>query len=118
MVSSVPVDWDYRGVTFNGFSGMTGVAQDPEDGTIEPVVGWFVTHILPKSKWRRLEDVRKEIQAMLLGHKTKTGAKVVADTWPWHVRLETLRGEQTSLEKYLSDEETVELAGSLTPAHG
>jgi len=49
VISSVPVDWDYHDEVFNlNFrAGITGVSQDPSDGTLAPVMSWFVTHVLP-----------------------------------------------------------------------
>ena len=48
IISSVPADWDYHGEVFNlnFLAGITGVSQDPSDGTLTPVMSWFVTHDL------------------------------------------------------------------------
>ena len=107
ILSSVPVEWIYLGETFNMnfHAGITGVAQDPTDGTLMPVVGWFVAHSPPKSKYERLKKVKDEIRALLLGHKDEAAAQVVDKMQPWYARVETLRAEQTRLEEELAKEQ-------------
>jgi hypothetical protein len=43
-LSSVPVVWNYMGAPFpmHFHAGFRGVHQE-EDGTIKPIVGWYVT---------------------------------------------------------------------------
>jgi Domain of unknown function (DUF4419) len=43
-LSSVPVVWNYLGTTFplHFHAGFRGVQQE-EDGTIKPIIGWYVT---------------------------------------------------------------------------
>jgi len=49
IVSSVPVDWNYYGsdINLDFHAGMTGVTQDSYNGTLGPVVGWYVTQSPP-----------------------------------------------------------------------
>ena len=76
LVSTVPVDWKYHGVTFDmDFSaGVTGVSQD-EDGTLAPVVGWYVTHTPPKPAAERLVEVSEEIDALFRGHANEASVE-------------------------------------------
>lgn len=106
IVSSAPVDWDYLGTKFNMdfHAGIIGVTQSETDGTLTPVVGWFVTHSPPKSTRERLKDVQEEVEALLVGHKEEAAAHVVDTTQPWYIRVETLRAEQAQLESKLAEE--------------
>jgi hypothetical protein len=100
LVSTVPVDWDYHGVTFNmDFSaGISGISQD-EDGTLAPVVGWYVTHTPPMPASERLAEVKDEIDALHRGHADEASGDEVDATQPWYQRVQVLREEQAKLEK-------------------
>lgn len=69
-ISSAPVDWEYYGNSFNlhFHAGITGFTQDPDDGTLTPLIGWYVTHDPPKDPDMRLEEVKEEIKVLLKGH--------------------------------------------------
>mmetsp|Transcript_24375 Transcript_24375/g.51706 ORF Transcript_24375/g.51706 Transcript_24375/m.51706 type:complete len:544 (-) Transcript_24375:781-2412(-) len=100
IVSSAPVDWDYYGVThdLHFHSGITGYTQDPNDGTLAPLIGWYVTHDLPKDPDMRLEKVKQEIEALIKGHEAEARAVPLDKDAPWYVRVQTLYLEQLSLE--------------------
>lgn len=101
IVSSAPVDWNYFGTTYDldFHAGITGFGQDPSEGTIRPVVGWYVTHAPPKPADERLEDVKAEIEALLKGHEEEAKADVLDETQPWFERVSALRREQAELEQ-------------------
>jgi hypothetical protein len=101
VVSSAPVDWNYFGTTYDMdfHAGITGFSQDPSDGTISPLVGWYVTHAPPKTPADRLTDVMEEIAALLKGHKEEAEADIVDESQPWFVRVSELRREQAELEQ-------------------
>jgi len=76
IISSVPVDWDYNGSKFDlhFHAGITGVSQNAVDGTLAPVIGWYVTHAPPKSLAERLTDIEDEIMALSKGHQCETSS--------------------------------------------
>mmetsp|Transcript_23552 Transcript_23552/g.40192 ORF Transcript_23552/g.40192 Transcript_23552/m.40192 type:complete len:546 (-) Transcript_23552:251-1888(-) len=100
IVSSAPVDWKYYGVThdLHFHAGITGYTQDPNNGTVAPLIGWYVTHDLPKDPNTRLEEVKKEIEALIKGHKVEARAVPLDKDAPWYGRVHTLYLEQLSLE--------------------
>mmetsp|Transcript_26999 Transcript_26999/g.34715 ORF Transcript_26999/g.34715 Transcript_26999/m.34715 type:complete len:215 (-) Transcript_26999:109-753(-) len=100
IVSSAPVDWKYYGVThdLHFHAGITGYTQDPNDGTLAPLIGWYVTHDLPKDPDMRLEKVKQEIEALIKGHEAEARAVPLDKDAPWYVRVQTLYLEQLSLE--------------------
>mmetsp|Transcript_3673 Transcript_3673/g.8147 ORF Transcript_3673/g.8147 Transcript_3673/m.8147 type:complete len:517 (+) Transcript_3673:142-1692(+) len=100
IISSAPVDWNYYGVTHNlhFHSGITGYTQDPVDGTLSPLIGWYVTHDSPQDPDVRLEVVKKEIEALLKGHAVEARVEPLDKSAPWYTRVSTLYEEQLSLE--------------------
>jgi len=102
IVSSAPVDWNYYGKIYNlhFHAGITGYTQDPIDnGTLTPLIGWYVTHDPPKDPDMRLEEVKGEIEALLKGHDVEAQAEPLDTTASWYVRVCTLHSEQLMLEK-------------------
>ena len=69
IVSSAPVDWDYHGQYYDlhYHAGTTSYTQDPTDGTLSPLIGWYVTHDPPKDPDVRPEEVKGEIEVLLKG---------------------------------------------------
>lgn len=101
IVSSAPVDWDYYGKSHNlhFHSGITGYTQDPTDnGTLTPLIGWYVTHDPPKDPDMRLEEVKGEIEALIKGHGVEAQVVPLDTSAPWYVRVCTLHSEQLALE--------------------
>merc|ERR1712086_585368 len=100
IMSSAPVDWEYYGVTHNlhFHSGFTGFTQDPADGTLSPLIGWYVTHNPPEDPSIRLQKVKDEIEALLKGHKAEARAVPLDKRQEWYKRVNKLYGEQLTLE--------------------
>eukprot|EP00584_Thalassiosira_punctigera_P000146 CAMPEP_0172535634 /NCGR_PEP_ID=MMETSP1067-20121228/7551_1 /TAXON_ID=265564 ORGANISM="Thalassiosira punctigera, Strain Tpunct2005C2" /NCGR_SAMPLE_ID=MMETSP1067 /ASSEMBLY_ACC=CAM_ASM_000444 /LENGTH=533 /DNA_ID=CAMNT_0013320573 /DNA_START=75 /DNA_END=1676 /DNA_ORIENTATION=- len=100
IVSSAPVDWDYYGKShdLHFHSGITGFTQDPNDGTLTPLIGWYVTHDPNKDPDVRLEEVKGEIEALLKGHRAEARATSLNKEASWYTRVCTLHTEQLSLE--------------------
>ncbi|CAB9500082.1 expressed unknown protein [Seminavis robusta] len=93
LASSAPVDWEYHGTTFDidFYAGVLGFAQDPSDGTISPLLGWYVAHSPPKSPSLQLKEAKKELNDLLLGHKEEVAADTVDKNAPWYGRVAYLR---------------------------
>jgi hypothetical protein len=103
VISSAPVDWNYYGTTYNLHfqAGFTGCTQDPADGTLTPVMGWYVTHDPPQNPEQRLETIKDEIVALLKGHAKEAHADVLDKTQPWYARVSVLHLEQSSVKGVL-----------------
>ena len=114
IVSSAPVDWDYYGTIhdlhFN--AGFMGCKQDPSDGTLTPVLGWYVTHDPPSNPKERLVVVKAEIEALLKGHKEEAKAAVLDKNQPWHRRISVLYLEQKAIHELLMKELLAEEEGN------
>ena len=94
--SFAPVDWEYHGIEFDleFHAGISGVRQDPVTGELAPVLGWFVSHTLPKPNAVKIEAMEKEIQDLELGHKGdfERGYNHYHDQ-PWYQRIKSLKTE-------------------------
>jgi len=105
IVSSAPVDWEYYGAVYNlhFHAGITGCMQDPTNGTLTPISGWYVTHDFPQEPDARLRVVKAEIEALLTGHADEA-RKCASETSnkrceaDWYRRVNVLHMEQISLE--------------------
>ena len=99
--SSAPVDWDYHGAVFdlNFHAGIIGYTQDPADGTLSPLLGWYVSHVPPKSPLLQLNDYKKELNDLHLGHKEDLAAEVVDKNAPFYRRIAFLEEKIAELEK-------------------
>lgn len=94
VLSSCPVDWNYHGTTYDlhFHAGIAGVTQDPEDGTLTPLLGWFVSHDPPEEPQSRLEWLRSEAAALRAGHESEP------ECGPWAKRLSVLEHESEVLQ--------------------
>ena len=103
VISSTPVDWNYYGTTYDLHfqAGFTGCTQDPADGTLTPVMGWYVTHDPPQDPEKRLETIKDEIVALLKGHAEEAEADMLDNTQPWYARVSVLHLEQKSVKGVL-----------------
>lgn len=64
-LSSVPVDWD--GLSLHFHAGVTGFTQNPDDGTLSPVLGWRVTHDPTQPPALRIKVATAEVDALRKG---------------------------------------------------
>jgi hypothetical protein len=115
VLSSAPVDWDYYGTTYDLHfcAGFTGCTQDPSDGTLTPMIGWYVTHDPPSDPKERLVVITAEMEALLKGHASQAKAHVLDTRQRWYVRVSLLFLEQkviqeSFLRKLQKDEERIE----------
>jgi len=71
--SYAPCDWNYFGTKYDleFHAGISGVIQDSNTGALSPTIGWYVTHTLPKPNAVRIEEIEKEMDDLLLGHKER-----------------------------------------------
>jgi hypothetical protein len=115
VLSSAPVDWDYYGTTYDLHfcAGFTGCTQDPSDGTLTPMIGWYVTHDPPSNPQERLVVITAEMESLLKGHAREAKAAVLDTSQPWYVRMSLLFLEQKAIQesflrKLQKDEERIE----------
>jgi len=113
VVSCAPVDWSCHSTVLNlhFFAGFSGCTQDPNDGTLTPEMGWFVTHDPPKDPESRVVEIINEIEALLKGHRDEWISGTVDEMQPWHQRVVALVAEYRALKagllkvKWYPDEE-------------
>ena len=97
LASSAMVDWDYHGTVFDleFYAGMLGFEQDvSKDGALRPLMGWYVCHDPPKPPALQLQQYKKELEDLLLGHKDEA----VDENAPWYRRVSTLKQKIAYIE--------------------
>lgn len=103
IISSAPVDWDYYG-DLHFHAGVTGFAQDSTDGTLTPVVGWYVTHDPPRTIGSLITKLKTEMADLLAGHKEEYEAAAIDESQPWYRRYSFLQGEHAKLRGSVAEE--------------
>eukprot|EP00977_Amphora_coffeiformis_P015405 scaffold4510_cov183-Amphora_coffeaeformis.AAC.90 len=91
-VSSAPVDWNYFCMTYDIHFGavLVDCQQNPTDGTLSPVLGWYVTHALPSQSFECLAYIVDEIRALVKGHFEEASVHAMDRSLPWFVLVSML----------------------------
>lgn len=87
VISSAPVDWNYHGTThdLHFHAGFTGFTQQ-SDGTLKPILGWYLSHDGPKEPKGKLETYYKEMTELEQYHPTEKERDNA-----WHRRFNVLK---------------------------
>ena len=103
ILSWAPVDWDYHNTkhVLHFSAGFMGCQQDHTDGTLTPVLGWYVTHDPPRDPMVRFRVIEKEILDLIKGHIDEAEAEAIDKNRPWFIRVAQLFYERSTIYRSL-----------------